>query len=98
MSSSTQPKRRPLASPPAQASRRGVIHHAPTPVYKRGNMIGASFGSALEALWANRLRSLLTALGIFIGVVQLQFRILVCANADGKNISVGRDGWATSAT
>ncbi len=36
--------------------------------FRRGNMIGANFGSALEALWANRLRSLLTALGIFIGV------------------------------
>ena len=35
---------------------------------KRSNAIGASFGSAWEALWANRLRSLLTALGIFIGV------------------------------
>lgn len=36
--------------------------------FKRSNAIGASFGSALEALWANRLRSLLTGLGIFIGV------------------------------
>src|SRR6266705_3208222 len=27
-----------------------------------------SFSSALEALWANRTRSLLTALGIFIGI------------------------------
>lgn len=36
--------------------------------FKRGNMIGTNFGSAVEALWANRLRSLLTALGIFIGV------------------------------
>jgi len=31
-------------------------------------MLGASFGSATEALWANRLRSLLTALGIIIGI------------------------------
>ena len=31
-------------------------------------MIGASFASAVEAVWANRLRSLLTMLGIFIGV------------------------------
>jgi putative ABC transport system permease protein len=31
-------------------------------------MIGASFSSALEAVWANRLRSVLTMLGIFIGV------------------------------
>ncbi len=36
--------------------------------FRRGSMIGANFGSALEALWANRLRSLLTGLGIFIGV------------------------------
>jgi putative ABC transport system permease protein len=31
-------------------------------------MIGPSFSSALEALWANRLRSLLTTLGVFVGV------------------------------
>ena len=35
---------------------------------KRGLMIGANFGSALDALWANRLRSLLTTLGVVIGV------------------------------
>jgi putative ABC transport system permease protein len=31
-------------------------------------MVAANFGIALEAIWANRLRSLLTALGILIGV------------------------------
>jgi putative ABC transport system permease protein len=35
---------------------------------RRGSELGASTGSALEALWANRGRSFLTALGIFIGV------------------------------
>jgi len=35
---------------------------------RRGSMIGANFVIALEALWSNKLRSLLTALGIFIGV------------------------------
>ncbi len=34
----------------------------------RGSMIGANFAVALEALWSSKLRSLLTALGIFIGV------------------------------
>lgn len=36
--------------------------------FRRGGLIGANFVVALEALWANRLRSLLTALGVFIGV------------------------------
>ena len=31
-------------------------------------MMGASFSSALEAVWSHRTRSLLTTLGIFIGV------------------------------
>jgi putative ABC transport system permease protein len=35
---------------------------------KPGTTIGASLESAMEAIWANRLRSLLTMLGIFIGV------------------------------
>jgi putative ABC transport system permease protein len=34
----------------------------------RGMMIGAGLESGLEALWANRLRSLLTVLGVIVGV------------------------------
>jgi putative ABC transport system permease protein len=34
----------------------------------RGVMVGANFAIALESLWSNKLRSLLTGLGIFIGV------------------------------
>jgi putative ABC transport system permease protein len=34
----------------------------------RGSMIGAIGVSAIESIWANRLRSFLTTLGIFIGV------------------------------
>ena len=34
----------------------------------RGVMVGANFMIALESLWSNKLRSLLTGLGIFIGV------------------------------
>src|SRR6266487_5262103 len=33
-----------------------------------GSEFSANMGSALEALWANRTRSFLTALGVFIGV------------------------------
>jgi putative ABC transport system permease protein len=35
---------------------------------RRGLMIGAGLESGLEALWANRLRSLLTVLGVIVGV------------------------------
>ncbi|MGH2517217.1 MAG: ABC transporter permease [Ktedonobacterales bacterium] len=34
----------------------------------RGNALDANLRGALEALWANRLRSLLTALGVIVGV------------------------------
>jgi len=33
-----------------------------------GSKLAANFGSATEALWANRMRSILTALGIIIGI------------------------------
>jgi putative ABC transport system permease protein len=35
---------------------------------RRGGLIGSNVSSAIEALWTNRLRSLLTMLGIVIGV------------------------------
>jgi putative ABC transport system permease protein len=35
---------------------------------RRGVLVGANFIIALESLWSNKLRSLLTGLGIFIGV------------------------------
>ncbi len=35
---------------------------------QRGLMFGSSLSSALDALWANRLRSLLTILGVIVGV------------------------------
>jgi putative ABC transport system permease protein len=35
---------------------------------RRGLLLGIGFSSAFEALWANRLRSLLTILGVIVGV------------------------------
>ena len=69
MSSSTQ-QRSPIVSPqtPPTVSAPPVSRPVPQIRFKRGIMIGVNFNNALEALWANRLRSLLTALGIFIGV------------------------------
>ncbi len=39
------------------------------PKHKLGSMMGASVSSATESLWANRMRSLLTTLGVIIGVM-----------------------------
>ncbi|MGZ3716413.1 MAG: hypothetical protein ACXVA4_13410, partial [Ktedonobacterales bacterium] len=62
------------ASTPAVASQNGALPaqrregkrqaHGP----RRGAMLGPSFRSALEALQANRTRSLLTTLGVIVGV------------------------------
>ena len=60
------PQKPPLAPPTPPA--RVVLPQPRGRGFTRGSLIGANFGSALEAIWANRLRSLLTALGIFIGV------------------------------
>ncbi len=71
MSSSTQPSTehtglidRLPESIPSGTQRRQQHNRQP----RRGLMLGASFSSAMDALWANRLRSLLTTLGIVIGV------------------------------
>ncbi len=60
------PQKPPLAPPTPPA--RSALPQLRGRGFTRGSLIGANFGSALEAIWANRLRSLLTALGIFIGV------------------------------
>ncbi len=39
--------------------------------FDRAGKLGINFSVAVEALWANRLRSLLTTLGIFIGVTSV---------------------------
>lgn len=46
-------------------------------------MIGSNFGSAVEALWINRMRSLLTALGIFIGVAAVVAALTLTQGASG---------------
>ncbi|TMB90753.1 MAG: ABC transporter permease, partial [Chloroflexi bacterium] len=53
---------------PATISRQRTQRRRSKDRRKRGLMIGANFSSALDALWANRLRSLLTTLGVVIGV------------------------------
>ncbi len=69
MSSLTQLRTSNIApQTPSAVSAPAVRRPGPQISFKRGIMIGVNFNNALEALWTNRLRSLLTALGIFIGV------------------------------
>jgi putative ABC transport system permease protein len=60
---------------PAETARRGQLRpgsnvrpRRPARRVRRRNGLGANLGSALEALSVNRLRSLLTALGVIVGV------------------------------
>jgi putative ABC transport system permease protein len=73
MSRSTHPSTVAPRSPTAPASQETALESVLQQLRVRGkrrplSMAGANFESALEALWANRMRSLLTVLGIFIGV------------------------------
>jgi putative ABC transport system permease protein len=51
----------------------------------RGLLIGASLSSALEALWSNRLRSLLTILGVIVGVAAV---IVAVTITEGTSASI----------
>jgi putative ABC transport system permease protein len=70
--STTPPPTWPAESPAGASSRAGAVATPqgprPRPPVQRRSGIGANFASALEALSSNRLRSLLTALGVIVGV------------------------------
>ncbi len=59
---------KPLPPPVQESPLESVLQQLRVTGRKPGTTIGASLESAMEAIWANRLRSLLTMLGIFIGV------------------------------
>ncbi len=61
----TAPKRQPSNAARDGAGSSQTTRRQPK---RRGLMLGSSVGSALDALWANRLRSLLTILGVIVGV------------------------------
>ncbi len=54
--------------------------------FDRTGKLGSNISIALEALWANRLRSLLTTLGIFIGVAAV-IAALIMTQGVGANIT-----------
>src|SRR5262245_1815830 len=56
-----------------------------TPTRGRGNPLGRSWPSALEALWSNKGRGILTALGIIIGVTAV---IVMVSLGQGASVQV----------
>src|SRR5215469_8193867 len=52
-------------------SHHGVLSPLKQGDFNRAGKLGINFSVALEALWVNRLRSLLTTLGVFIGVASV---------------------------
>ncbi|HLZ61034.1 MAG TPA: ABC transporter permease [Ktedonosporobacter sp.] len=67
MSSSTQPPPTPEVPAPSTPLER-MLQEMRTGKRGQGSLFGMSVSSALEAVWANRMRSLLTMLGIVIGI------------------------------
>ncbi|TMD59769.1 MAG: FtsX-like permease family protein [Chloroflexi bacterium] len=73
VSHSIQPRAANTIEPPGEAaaqetSLQSLLQELRTRGDGQGSLIGASLGSAVEAVWANRMRSLLTILGIVIGI------------------------------
>jgi len=74
------------ASDPTRAAGNGTVTLEALPGEIGGSMaLAASVSSALEALWANKLRSVLTMLGIIIGVSAV---IVMIALGEGASASV----------
>jgi putative ABC transport system permease protein len=58
----------PVPAPPQKKPLESLLREFRSRDYNRSSTFGAIFASALEAVWVNRLRSLLTMLGIVIGI------------------------------
>src|SRR5438874_1568966 len=63
--------RLPVSPPAPRSSTPRLLPALSEPDFNRVGKLGTNVSLALEALWTNRLRSLLTTLGIFIGVASL---------------------------
>jgi putative ABC transport system permease protein len=86
-SSSTHSPLNNVTPPPSQADARtspleSMLANLRVRQRRPGSMFVANVGSALEALWANRTRSFLTALGIFIGVASVIGALTLTQGAD----------------
>ncbi|HEV7128720.1 MAG TPA: ABC transporter permease [Ktedonobacterales bacterium] len=85
----------PAASAPALTPAPLTTPGAPAAAPRRGNMLASSFSSALEALWANRLRSLLTTLGVIVGVAAV-ITVVTLTQGAAALITSGLGGLGTT--
>ncbi len=74
------------AGPGGSPQRHGILPPLKRRDFDRAGKLGSNISIALEALWANPLRSLLTALGIFIGVAAV-IAALVLTQGVSANIT-----------
>ena len=65
------------AAPGPSPAQRGILSPLKQKDFDRAGKLGINVSLALEALWVNRLRSLLTTLGIFIGVAAVITALLM---------------------
>ncbi|MBA2285566.1 MAG: ABC transporter permease [Ktedonobacteraceae bacterium] len=73
----------PPASPAPQASSlESILAELRVRPRRPGTTLGASVGSAVEALWSNRGRSFLTALGIVIGIAAVIGALILTQGAN----------------
>ncbi|MDQ2907221.1 MAG: ABC transporter permease [Chloroflexota bacterium] len=73
----------PPASPTPQASSlESILAELRVRPRRPGTTLGASVGSAVEALWANKGRSFLTALGIVIGIAAVMGALILTQGAN----------------
>ena len=87
--------------PDALLNRVSLLQHMPREARlprRRGGsltMLGANFQSAIVALWANRSRSLLTTLGIFIGIAAVIAALIFSQGASAKINAIGSNAEKT---
>ena len=86
------------ATPQASSGRRNFLPPLKKGDFDRAGKLGSNIAIALEALWANRLRSMLTALGIFIGVAAVIAALIltqgVSANINNTIASLAISLWS----
>src|SRR2546423_1073945 len=77
MSTTTRKQNNTSRASNSSSQRHGILSSLNAQDFDRAGKLGTNLSIALEALWANRLRSMLTTLGIFIGVAAVIAALLM---------------------